>query len=128
MKELRNVRQIPGEPPRRWFFSPDFDLIVWLSDDQEVIGFELCYDKRRQERAISWRQNTGFRHMAIDDGEQRPGRHKSSPVPVADGDFDAPRVHAAFLAASQALPKEVVRFVAESLERYARDIRGQATA
>ncbi len=38
---------------------------------------------------------------------------------VADGDYDAQHVHAAFLAVSQALQKEVLEFVAESLESYA---------
>lgn len=39
--EVRNVRQIPGESTRRWFSSRDFDLIVWISEDEGFIGFEL---------------------------------------------------------------------------------------
>ncbi|MBZ0092035.1 MAG: hypothetical protein K8F27_07425 [Sulfuricellaceae bacterium] len=80
MKELSKVRQIPGESKRRWFASQDFDLIVWLSDDQSFSGFELCYGKLRNERSIVWSKTGGFRHMAVDDSEHRPGKYKASPI------------------------------------------------
>lgn len=118
MKELINVRQIPGELKRRWFFSKDFDLIVWFSDDQGFAGFELCYDKLTSEHSIAWSKTGGFLHMAVDDGEQRPGKFKSAPVYVADGLFDAKRIHSAFLEASHPLPKEVANYVLQALERH----------
>lgn len=117
MKELVNVRQIPGELKRRWFFSKDFDLIVWLSDDQGFAGFELCYDKRRNEHSIVWSKDGGFLHMAVDDGEQRPGNFKSSPIMVSDGLFDVARIRSAFLEASQALPSEIAHYVLQALEQ-----------
>ena len=118
MKEHLNVRQIPGESKRRWFHSENFDLIVWLSDDQGFSGFELCYDKQRSEHSIAWSKPRGFTHMAVDDGEQRPGKYKASPVLVADGRFDAQRVYASFLTASTALPREVAIFVLKALRQY----------
>lgn len=60
MNEYINVRQIPGEPKRRWFYSKDFDLIVWLSDDQDITGFELCYDKDCNAYSIEWKIPGGF--------------------------------------------------------------------
>lgn len=118
MKEHPNVRQIPGEAPRRWFCSNDFDLIVWLSGDRGFLGFELCYDKPRNEHSISWTETGGFRHMAVDDGEQRPGKYKASPVLLPDGLFDARRIHSAFREASRALPEEVASYVLRALERH----------
>ncbi|HEY6096118.1 MAG TPA: hypothetical protein VIU93_14305 [Gallionellaceae bacterium] len=118
MREHPDVRQIPGEPRRRWFSSKDFDLIVWLAEDQRISGFELCYDKQRHEHAIVWNEASGFRHMAVDDGEQRPGRYKATPILVADGLFDVRRIHAAFREASQGLPPEIRNHVLRALEQH----------
>ncbi|MDO8988790.1 MAG: hypothetical protein Q7U91_04070 [Sideroxyarcus sp.] len=118
MKEHRNVRQIPGESKRRWFHSENFDLIVWLSDDQDFVGFELCYDKLHHEHSISWNPSRGFAHMAVDDGEHRPGKYKASPVLVADGAFDGKRVYSAFLKVSPALPREIAVFVLQALRQH----------
>ncbi|HEU0186302.1 MAG TPA: hypothetical protein VFR06_00255 [Gallionellaceae bacterium] len=118
MREQLNVRQIPGEPRRRWFSSKDFDLIVWLDDDQRISGFELCYDKQHREHALVWNRASGFRHMAVDDGEQRPGKYKATPILVADGLFDGRRIHAAFREASRALPSEISETVLRALEQH----------
>ena len=52
--EIIHVRQVPGDPRRRWFSSDDMDLIVWYDDSDAPIGFQLCYDKLRSERALRW--------------------------------------------------------------------------
>lgn len=118
MREIANVRQIPGEPARRWFSSPELDLIVWLDEAGNPGGFELCYDKQHRERSIAWDQHSGFRHMAVDDGEQRPGKYKATPVLVADGPFDAHAVIDSFRAASRDLPPEIAEYVLQALEQY----------
>lgn len=118
MREQLKVRQIPGEPQRRWFTSRDFDLIVWLADDQRFSGFELCYDKQQHEHAIAWSEAGGFRHMAVDDGEQRPGKYKATPILVADGLFDVRRIRTAFHAASRSLPQDVADYVLQALAQY----------
>jgi hypothetical protein len=90
LREIQ-ARQLPGEPPRRWFTSPDIDLFVWLGADGAPTGFQLCYDKQRREHALTWTQAAGFTHMGVDGGESRPGRYKGTPILVANGaiDFDA---------------------------------------
>lgn len=118
MNEYINVRQIPGDPKRRWFYSDDFDLIVWFSDDQSISGFELCYDKECNAHSIEWKKAGGFRHMAVDDGEQRPGKHKATPILVPDGSFDAMRVYTTFLEASKLLPEEIASHVLQALEQH----------
>ena len=45
------TRQSTREPRRRWFSDDDFDLVVWFSDSGVIVGFELCYDRSRVERA-----------------------------------------------------------------------------
>ena len=118
MKEWVGVRQIPGESKRRWFSSAEFDLIVWVSDSHDFSGFELCYDKLHNEHSILWSKAKGFCHMAVDDGEQRPGKYKGTPIMVPDGGFDARRIYLSFLEASRSLPKEVAEFVMQALERH----------
>ena len=110
------ARQLPGEPFRRWFASSDFDLIVWWDAGGVPLGFQLCYDKGRRERAFTWRQATGLDHCAVDVGEQLVGlRHKATPMLAAPGALDAPAVAARFVAASGELPREVVSFVRDRL-------------
>ncbi len=118
MREWPRVRQIPGEPRRRWFSSDEFDLIVRTSDSGEFIGFELCYDKTGQERSLSWRASSGFCHMAVDGGEPWPGKYKETPILVPGGACDVGRLHAAFLAASHALPQDVSGFVLGALRQH----------
>lgn len=118
MKELTNVRQIPGEPKRRWFSSNDFDLIVWFSENGTLHGFELCYDKHNKERSIRWSNSAGFQHMAVDDGEQIFGKHKETPILVADGLFDAKQVHSNFSEVSHSLPDEIADFILTAIKHY----------
>jgi hypothetical protein len=120
LRELPEVRQVPGEPRRRWFNSPELDLIVWLDDDDRPSGFQLCYAKRRGERALTWRAGRGYDHAAVDDGESMPTKYKGTPILVADGLFQSDKVKADFLEASGAIPESIRRFVADVLERYPR--------
>lgn len=118
LRELPDTRQIAGEPRRRWFSSPELDLIVWLDDRNEPVGFQLCYDKHRGERALTWRAERGYDHAAIDDGEDLPSQYKSTPILIADGTFNRDRVKAAFLESSAELPGFIVELVADVLDRY----------
>jgi predicted acyl esterase len=117
LQELRNVRQIPGEPRRRWFFSHELDLIVWLDAQDGLAGFQLCYDKYRRERAFTWREGRGFCHLAVDDGESS-GVAKEVPLLEPDGSFEPGAVLAQFLAQAAAVPEEVVSFIAAKLREY----------
>lgn len=97
--EEKNVRQIPGEGFRRWFFDDYFDLIIWYDNDHALKGFQLCYDKFRHEKVLTWIKSKGYSHDEIDEGEV-PGEHKKSPILVADGPFNRESVGKKFLEAS----------------------------
>ncbi len=118
LEELLPTRQIPGEPPRRWFASDDMDLIVWCREDGTPIGFQLCYDKLGYERAITWKPAQGFRHTAVDDGERFGASHKAAPILVADGVFDAAFVGQLFIGASTRLPPVIARFVSDAIRTH----------
>ena len=123
LKEIVDVRQVPGEPKRRWFFSDDIDLIVWLDDSGEPVSFQLCYlcyDKLLSEHGLTWEPESGFVHFVVDGGEQG-GRfqYKSTPILVADEHFDAKRVTSRFTRVSGQLPSVIVEFVTERLRQHA---------
>lgn len=118
MKEVPKVRQIAGEPRRRWFCSRDLDLIVWLDQRDAPTGFQLCYDKAGRERALTWRPRYGYDHAAVDSGEYGGGQSKSTPILRPGGRFDRDRVKALFVAACGDVPGELCRYVEDLLDAW----------
>lgn len=90
------------------------DFIVWFNSDNEPIGFELCYDKKGLEKALNWGQS-GFVHTAVDDGENRPGKYKASPVHIVDGEPEINRIYSQFLQESSSVPEKLVQFALAAL-------------
>jgi hypothetical protein len=90
LREIRNTQQVPGESPRRWFFSHEQDFLVWFGDDGQPEAFQLAYSKYRDEKAILH----------------------------PDGAFKAKQVLDQFLAVSKEVPKEIVDFVAARLREH----------
>ena len=118
LKEVRDVRQVTGDAPRRVFFSEDLDLTVWFDDREDILGFELCYDKETNERAVRWNRNEGFLHQKVDDGENRPGRHKSTPILVPDGVFPVQKTSRLFLENSRDIDQSIAKFIYRKLLEY----------
>jgi hypothetical protein len=121
LSEIAETRQIPEEGPRRWFTDDYFDLIVWYKGkSSEISGFQLCYDKQRSERALTWREGQGYDHRRIDDGEV-VGRMKMTPVLVPDGLFDSTAIAERFRASSEAIDPEIRELVYEKLMDYSQN-------
>ena len=118
LQEVRQTRQIPGEPFRRWFADQTFDLIVWHFPDHTIEGFQLCYRKGPDEGALTWLKGIGFSHKRVDDGEDSPAHHKMTPILVPDGIFDRDHVLKQFEKESKEIDPEVVRTVMEMLKKY----------
>jgi hypothetical protein len=115
--EFENVRQVPGEPPRRWFTSDDVDLIVWCDGSGRATGFQLCYDKARSERALTWKPDFGFSHRAVEDGEcVHGGAYKTTPILAADVPVFATLIRETFARVSAGLPVEFSNFVSKKLQ------------
>lgn len=115
LKEDMHVRQIPGDPQRRWFSDDYFDLIVWFAPEGAIWGFQLCYDREKKPRALTWTLENGYKHAGIDSGEHDWGSSKSSPVLVSDGTFEAPAVTKRFRDAAGELPFALISFILEKL-------------
>ena len=115
LTELSNTRQILGESDRRWFMSPAMDLIVWHDVTGKATGFQLCYDKESNEKAITWFSGSEPVHTAISTGEGLGMKHKESPILVADGSPNYAYIQEQFLKQSEKLPSDVVELVVRTL-------------
>ncbi|HSO19827.1 MAG TPA: hypothetical protein VLT88_10235 [Desulfosarcina sp.] len=128
LKEIENVRQIDGEPRRRWFHDDDFDLIVWLGPDDgmkirdRIIGFQLCYNKSETPRALTWYARSGYAHCRVDDGESKPGKYKAAPILLQNGPFTQNGIAGRFMDASRKIDTEIAAFVHEKIIAYTKEI------
>ena len=84
----------------------------------EIVGFQLRYDKQQDQRAVTWHYGSGFTHHRVDDGENRPGRHKLAPILVPDGVFQHEKVAEAFRRESIGIEEKVAAFVYEKLMEF----------
>lgn len=109
--------QHEGEPRRRWFADDYFDIIVWLDQNETLLGFQLCYDKKRNEHSLTWTRSGGFQHDLIDDREESPAK-KESPILIADGPFPADKVMERFITDSEGIEQEIRSFIIEKLSAF----------
>ena len=117
--EFKGTQQIAGERRRRWFSSTDMDLIVWYGEDDSIAGFELYYDKNIREHVFIWGADSGFVHLAVDDGEQKPVLdYKEAPILIPDGHVDPNRIRYLFEGSREHLPAEVATLVLSKLVQY----------
>lgn len=118
LREIKNPKQYPEEGFRRWFTDEYFDLIVWYRGDKKTVtGFQLTYDKERNERALTWKSSGSYTHMGVDDGEIYGG-YKMSPVLVSDGTFNKKIIAEEFKKAAVQIDQEVASFVYQRLQSY----------
>ena len=101
-------------PNRRWFSDDDFDLIVWFDDATTIVAIQLCYDKSRTERAVTWSLQRGHEHFRVDAGEDSPLRNET-PLFVADSPFRKDRIVEMFVRAGEALDPAIRSFVVARL-------------
>jgi len=115
LSEIPHIKAIQDEPRRRWFADEEFDLIVWYEADELVVGFQLCYDKQKNQRAFTWRAPGYSRHDRVDDGENNPGRYKATPILVSDGAFAAADVAERFKAAGSDIDGSISSLVIQKI-------------
>ncbi|MCZ7648809.1 MAG: hypothetical protein M5U26_26715 [Planctomycetota bacterium] len=118
LREDRDVRQLKGEPRRRWFSDATFDLIVWHDEQGWLAGFQLCYRVGGPERAIQYFEGLGYTHRDVDEGDVNEIGHKSAPILVAGGPFKKDLVIEAFRRASEMLDPPIAGFVLAKLRAY----------
>ena len=118
--EIKDVKQHEDDDFRRWFTDKRFDLIVWYSEPtaevENIVGFQICYDKTGTERALSWRSGGGFVHEVVDDGDN-PGHASMTPVLRDGGHFDQTMIDK-FLEECLYIDQKMVDFLSKKLDEY----------
>ena len=100
-----------GNLTKRWFGNSFFDLFVWLDEASTIVSFQLCYGKPRDEHALTWKYPSIYYHQRVDDGENRPGKSKSTPVLLTDGVFDVRSIDRRFLDESKDIDPSISEFI-----------------
>ncbi|MBI5597952.1 MAG: hypothetical protein HY928_17860 [Elusimicrobia bacterium] len=115
LAELKTVSQPAGQPgTRRWFADEEMDLIVWYTPDGNLDGFQLCYDKGGNERALTWKAGGSVVHCAVDQGEDLPTDNRT-PIMAPDGRPSVGRVLEEFEERGAELPTDLRTLVAEKI-------------
>lgn len=115
LQEITNIRQIEGEPLRRWFSDSLLDLYLWYDEDDNLIQFQICYDKGPGEQALTWKKDSEILHHSVDDGESGIYRMKSTPVIVGDTDYDPDRIAALIRQYGGKLEHDLYEFILNCL-------------
>lgn len=102
---------------RRWFEDDFFELIVWFDSSDAIHGFQLCYPRYGDERALTWKQEIGFLHEKIDDSRVF-GSMPATAILVPDGIFPAELVLNEFKKRSKEIEGEIAQFILEKLNEY----------
>jgi hypothetical protein len=102
---------LEGKLTKRWFGDAYFDLFVWLDETNTIVSFQLCYGKPLDEHALTWMSPSIYYHQRVDDGENKPGKSKSTPILLPDGMFEVSSIARRFLEESKEIDKTVSKFI-----------------
>jgi len=121
LREIPHVRQDKPGLERRWYQDEFFDLYTWHAPDGALVSFQLCYDVRGRERALSWHREYGFSHNKIDAGDGGPlGR--MSPILVGAGQFPHRLVRQRFVAEAAILDAPTRELISAKMREYGRAV------
>ncbi|MBF8297255.1 MAG: hypothetical protein HW389_3800 [Bacteroidetes bacterium] len=88
LQEINNPESVEGNLIRKWFTDEFFDLFVWSDNKGDIASFQLCYNKGRDEHALTWKRPSSYYHQRVDDGENRPGKRISARFKTESADID----------------------------------------
>lgn len=109
LREISAARQ-NSDRKKRWFTDTDMDLFVWF-ENQVPIAFQLSYDKRELEHALSWSYDAGTTHSRVDNGENAVQRYKQAPMLRQNTDFNLMQVARNFLSNSTLMETSLADFI-----------------
>lgn len=118
LRESDKVRQVQGEPHRRWFWDDFFDLLVW-DDEGAVTGFQLKYQTSNGARMLTWQQGKRCKHHGIDEGDDDPTRFDMTRMLIRDGVFDHESVASEFHRRAEQMDAAVSVVILEHIQQFA---------
>lgn len=111
LHEISHLTQSDRHQVKRWFSSRDMDLFVW-SRNQIPVRFQLCFNKRSDEHAISWNCQHQLQLYRVDSGETLPDQYKQTPLLIVTCKHKNLSVVARdFLAASRNIEAGIADFI-----------------
>ena len=111
--EIKNCKQRPDEPARRWFSTSRQDLIVWFGDESEVVAFRFAYERNFETYSLTWEAGKGIRHDQVDLG--RDVGRPAAPLLTPTGVSPAPNLIEQFTLQSSDLDPAIRDFVIAKL-------------
>jgi len=124
LSENKTVRQRYGDGYRRWFLDDYFDLIIWYDDSKRnLIGFQLCYEKLQNERAVTYKiENDRIirSHRYITSSLAVPPKKDAQMTAILKGDADRlnPEVIEKFLKEFGKLEEDLKLFIVKELNEF----------
>jgi hypothetical protein len=115
LREIRNVKEIPGQGARRWFNDEHLDLFVWYDARGRIIGFQICFDKNtRTERALTFTEEAGY---ALDQvAAEASVCDMGSPVLMRGGELPCHGLIAQLGERGETLERSLYKYLKEKLE------------
>ena len=102
-----------SKPDTRWFTDEEIDLYVWF-EQRTVVAFQICYNKTKDEQAITWKSSGGFSHTLVDSDDDSPGRNMS-PLLLDLPPQKLDSLVTDFTSRSSEVPQEITSFILEKL-------------
>jgi len=117
LREIGYIKQSPGQLFRRWFNDELLDLFVWQEEGGRITGFQLCFDKDKGERALSYSEAEGYSLHNVHTEES--SLDMGSPVLRRGAELPFPYLLALLNERGTGIDPPVLRYVREKLEAYA---------
>lgn len=115
LKEATNVTQIDGDPRRRWFWNNYLDLVVWFDDMDEIIGFQLYYDRHGDQAGLTWKEPSGYSQDNFEVREDPAGTYKPEAVIGFESMVRKEKIAEVFRKESLTVDKRIVDFIQKKI-------------
>lgn len=104
-----------NSPDQIWYCDDDCDVVVWTNSDLSPRGFQICYDKNGEEKALTFTHGE-FSHEMVDEGDDTPDVNHS---PILDHEipYDAKKILKEFEGKAQFMEKIYFDYIRENLKR-----------
>lgn len=117
---LREIRAVSQDEPgifRQWFTDNEYwDLYVWTAENKNIIGFQLCYNKDFDEKALTWIKGKEFSHKTVNPGDiDSNSNRRGTPILVPDGYFNKESIRERFLRDAGKIESHIRDLVAKKI-------------
>lgn len=107
--------ELHREPLTHWYTDEYADLYVWFDSAGAIAGFQLCYNKSRDEHSLTWKSSVGYAHNRIDAGDDSPLRNQT-PVVLPDGLCPLDQLRREFARRADKVEPAVREFISAALD------------